>query len=386
MYNANIEDDTNHHIRYSIRELSLDKSKSDTDSSIVIHHFAGKSNGPKIYIQAGIHGNEHPGSLVAAKLIDKLKQFAVHGNLRGSVTILPIANPIVFSQVQYGETIGRFDRRTGCNFNRSFPDFTKEIVTFLTANRTAPLDEIRAALLSFVDLVDPADNAEQMKLLLIRLACQNDIVLDFHADSESLLHLYSPTGHKKLTEMLSASINSDLVLLGTSSENRGFDDTINGLWQTIADNSNVIDSQNSPAAFTIEYRGRHDTDDELLDADATNLFEFIMNVGSRRRPSKTRRKSSVVSMPIRGLDICTSPKAGYLKFHRPLGGYVKEGEIIAEILGPELDDRASTTLAAKTDGILFCRSHLSIVPVGQTLFKIAGEKSLVTDDSALFEP
>ena len=36
----------------------------NAEENIIVHRFIGNGTGPAVYIQAGIHGNEHPGILV----------------------------------------------------------------------------------------------------------------------------------------------------------------------------------------------------------------------------------------------------------------------------------------------------------------------------------
>ncbi len=74
----------------------------------VIH---GDDEGPKIFVIAGVHGHE----LTGIEVIRRLKPYLEMKNIRGRVTILPVANPVAFSTRQRGTIYDNKD------LNRCFP-------------------------------------------------------------------------------------------------------------------------------------------------------------------------------------------------------------------------------------------------------------------------
>lgn len=76
--------------------------------SVSLDHISFGSGNPKTLILSGIHGNEKTGNLVIARLLEKLPEF------KGTLTILPIVNPLGYSQNQ------RVEPLSGLDLNRQF--------------------------------------------------------------------------------------------------------------------------------------------------------------------------------------------------------------------------------------------------------------------------
>lgn len=90
--------------------LKVEKSQTEVVKVrySVIH---GSEDGPKIFINAGIHGHE----LTGIEVIRRLKPYLERRDIAGKVTLLPVSNPISFSTRQR-KTI--YDNK---DLNRCFP-------------------------------------------------------------------------------------------------------------------------------------------------------------------------------------------------------------------------------------------------------------------------
>jgi len=76
---------------------------------LIVHHLTGtEATAPRVYIQAGLHADERPGVAAMHYLIPMLEQAEAEGRLKGSLTLVPHANPIGAAQHLYGEHMGRF--------------------------------------------------------------------------------------------------------------------------------------------------------------------------------------------------------------------------------------------------------------------------------------
>ena len=82
--------------------------------------FDGAQGGPKVHLQAGVHADEIAGMLVLHLLMQRLEVAEAQGRLKGSVTVVPQANPLGIGQFRQGRILGRFHDATGHNFNRGF--------------------------------------------------------------------------------------------------------------------------------------------------------------------------------------------------------------------------------------------------------------------------
>lgn len=359
---------------WSVREIAFD---AQDEHKIVMHHFDGDAGLPSVYIQAGIHGNEHPGMIVTLKLIDKLKHAVKRGARFGPITIVPFSNPFAFAQTQYGEIIGRFDIKTGDNFNRLFPDISQKILAACRQTEPARISKSLIRELVRAELGGPFNSnpCDEMKRVLFRTACQHDIVLDLHADNKSLIHFYAPEHSPQITALLADTLDSKLILTGTQIVNGALDDTLNHFWVSVTSSVDALANTLIPAAYTLELRGRYDINEQLTEQDSRALLNFLAQVGGVTGHNAATTVTGM--LPVNGIDRGVASKLGYLKLHRQLGERVKQGDLIAEIRG--FSGRSAGKLFARTDGLLFCRSYLGVVPVGQTLYKIAGETSLQAD-------
>ncbi|KPA94357.1 putative deacylase, partial [Pseudomonas asplenii] len=82
--------------------------------------FGEPGDGLKVHLQAGVHADEIAGMLVLHLLLQRLAGAEAAGRLRGSVTVVPQANPLGIGQFRQGRILGRFHEATGQNFNRGF--------------------------------------------------------------------------------------------------------------------------------------------------------------------------------------------------------------------------------------------------------------------------
>ncbi|MGK8796355.1 M14 family zinc carboxypeptidase [Burkholderia cenocepacia] len=121
-------------------------------------------DGPRVHLQAGVHADEIAGMLVLHRLLPQLCAAHDRGVLRGTVTIVPQANPLGLAQFRQGRLLGRFHEATHRNFNRHFHESA--------ATRR------------------PATSFAAWQRTLLGAACDADIVLDLHTDSEALPYLY----------------------------------------------------------------------------------------------------------------------------------------------------------------------------------------------------
>ena len=63
---------------------------------------------PKAYLQAALHAGELPGTVAMDALMPLLEKAGREGRIRGSVTLVPWANPVGRAQYMFGEMEGRF--------------------------------------------------------------------------------------------------------------------------------------------------------------------------------------------------------------------------------------------------------------------------------------
>src|SRR5690606_32546083 len=99
--------------------------RGDTPGTITefVWYSVGPEDAPeKVHLQAALHADEHPGTMLLHHLLPMLRQADDRGLLRARFTVIPIANPLGLLGFAFNQHVGRYDTRTGINFNRRWPD------------------------------------------------------------------------------------------------------------------------------------------------------------------------------------------------------------------------------------------------------------------------
>src|SRR5690606_31383771 len=68
------------------------------------------------------HADEHPGTMLLHHLLPMLKQADERGQLRARFTVMPLVNPLGLQNFSFYRHVGRYDTRSGVNYNRRWPD------------------------------------------------------------------------------------------------------------------------------------------------------------------------------------------------------------------------------------------------------------------------
>ena len=145
-------------------------------------HFGPQQPEGKVYIQSSLHADELPGMLVAWHLKARLAELETAGRLRSEIVLVPVANPVGLEQVLMDIPLGRYELESGQNFNRLFVDLSEDVgnqVEDLLGDdpqRNAQL--IRSALSHALAAHTAQTQLHSQRLVLQRLACDADVVLD----------------------------------------------------------------------------------------------------------------------------------------------------------------------------------------------------------------
>jgi len=347
-----------------------------------VHRYGVEGDRPKTYIQASIHADELPGMLTAHHLLRRLDDLAAQGRLRGDITLVPYANPIGLDQVVLGDHLGRYTLDGAVNFNRNYPDVTETVADRVAGRLGGDADEnvrlVRAEFAGALAEVRPSDHNVAMKLELMKLAADADIVLDLHCDSNARMHVYLHADKWPEGRDLAAFMGSDATLLAETSGGNPFDESFSLVWDVVARRHPDIPVPMPVLASTVELRGETDVTDELADQDAENLIGFLHGRGhldgEPPAPPPLRRDATDLS----AVDVLFCPAAGVIVWKCAVGDIVEDGQLVAEVVDPTADDPADarTPIHARTTGLLFARTLHPLGRAGAPIAKIAGEKPL----------
>tara|TARA_B000000565_G_scaffold255858_1_gene238386 strand:- start:29253 stop:30362 length:1110 start_codon:yes stop_codon:yes gene_type:complete len=158
----------------------------------------------KVYMQAALHGAEIQGLAVIRQLQKRLKEIVVPFDFK----LLPLANPSAFDTKMGEYGYGRFDPRTGVNWNRGFTNLLVASEFFDAFDCDAFISEhanlgfehafraFEKAMQERIDtLVEKSTHQApevQLALILHQEALEADYIFDLHCDSISKPYVYTP--------------------------------------------------------------------------------------------------------------------------------------------------------------------------------------------------
>ncbi len=365
-----------------VQEHLLPISAVGTERKIISVHFGSDKSGVKAYIQAGLHADEAPGYLVASRLLELLDQADAAGRISGEIIVVPVANPIGLSQWGTDIIQGRFDATNNINFNRRYYDLTDEIAKkidgLLGADAKKNIELIRRCTGEILAAKQSVTEAEALKLLLLTLSHDADIVLDLHCDHQALLHVYMGTALWPDGADLSAQLGAGVTLLADNSGDTPFDEANSKQWWELAEKFPGFPIPPACLSATVELRGVADTEPEMTEMDALNLYLFLQRRGLIDGDKVPVPLLSAEATPLQGVDYIIATTAGILSFLKKPGDVVVKGEVIAEVSNPMKNGGRGEKIpiASKTSGVFFARCADRFARPGKIVAKVAGAEPL----------
>ncbi len=338
--------------------------------------------GTKAYIQAGLHADEPPGSVVMHHLINLLDRADAKGWIEGEILLVPVSNPIGVSQWRDDVLRGRMDFCDTINFNRNHPDVIEQVAEsvkdHLTDTPGLNVSLIREAMGEAIRAIAPGDETAHLKHLLFSLSYDADIVLDLHCDFQAVLHVYTGTPLWPGAADLSAQLGAEVTLLAKDSGDNPYDEACSRIWWELAGKFPDHPIPSACLAATVELRGMADVTHALAEKDAENIVLFLKRRGfiQGQAPDVPPLKSEAT--PLRGVEHVKAPVPGVVVFLKAPGEPVEKGEVIAEIVNPvkaRAEERL-TPVKSGTPGIFFSRIADRFARPGRILGKIAGKEPI----------
>ena len=148
----------------------------------------------KVYLQAALHADEQPGILILHHLLELLIAADQRGELSAEFVVFPMVNPLGMGDIEFGRHQGRYNRSSGVNHNRQWPDLSAavelEITDKLGSDAKANVKMIRQVLCTWAANLDEITAQQQWQKIIITEACEADYVFDLHCDDDSLIHIF----------------------------------------------------------------------------------------------------------------------------------------------------------------------------------------------------
>ncbi|TIM64277.1 MAG: succinylglutamate desuccinylase/aspartoacylase family protein [Mesorhizobium sp.] len=319
---------------------------------------------PSAYLQAALHAGELPGVVAIDALMPMLEKAEAEGRIKGSITIVPQANPIGRAQYHFGEHQGRFHLGTRTNFNRGFPLLAAPDAKLLPDTTLGTADQ-------------------RLKTRLLQLSIGHDIVLDLHCDDEGLAYLYVHTSLWPAMADCAAAMGVDAVIL--------WDEDTDGTFE----GASITPYLNLPAevarldrrvATTVEYRGILYVDGALAGADAEGLYRLLVARGVvQDQALSTPGSFTGVVAPLENIDMMPAPRAGAVLYNVKPGDRVAKGALLATIVHAPGEAGGRTQVFAPQAGIILTRRSRRIIRAGEDLLKLVGDRKSADARSGTLE-
>ena len=343
------------------------------------YYLVGPENAPeKVHLQAALHADEHPGTMVLHHLLPMLRQADDQGLLRARFVVMPAVNPFGLGQQSLRHHIGRYDTNTGVNFNRRWPDLFSLIRTQLSGrlsdDEVFNVNLIRTAVARWIDAQQPRTAAEQLRLLVLKEAHDAEFVLDLHCDDDSLIHIFTSPELMPELQDLSDWMGAAATLTASDSGGGSFDEVLPQLYRKVAQANPGKPVPMASATATLEYRGQADVFDPLGADDARRLWGFLCGRNLIDADAGTPPARMAEATPLEATEIIRTDRPGLVAYRVELGERVTKGQPVADLIamdGPEAF-MSRTPILAGTEGLVLSRRMQKYAPRGTSIMKIVG--------------
>ncbi len=383
-------------IQITREDIQIRVLASGAKLSFPVFRFLGEP-GPRIYIQANIHGPEIAGIGAIHELMRILRQQAV---LHGSLTIVPSVNPVALDTKINGKQVGYADlneTEVG-NFNRIYqmlvtdtqPDHSRSphkvaLDSFVQQHLGSDIETIkrafRAELKAALDrlaehrAVLGPNHGQKLAMHIQRMAYDADTVIDLHTAGDATYHLYT------FAECTNAAVFFDLrhMLLLDDSFSGVLDESFLQPWlrlrKAFAGAGREIPFEEFQLeAFTPELASADTLERESMQVDAGRIVNYLRYRGVM---------DGEAVVPDGAFYACAhddyaryrAPTGGLLLWEKHPGDPVKAGDTLVTILRTyteQSDETADSELAvnAVSDGIMLTRASSRVVHEGMPLCSV----------------
>ena len=312
--------------------------------TVPVYRMTGAGAGPNVYIQANMHGAEVQGNAVIFQLLELLENI----ELKGSITLVPYANPVACNHKNGEYTLGRFDPITGVNWNRMYHFDNTIIKPFAQEHLTSSAKETAAAFKAvLIEKIDHKLNhsvyglttGQLIAYQLQRLAHQADIVLDLHTGPISSKHLYCPEYAKESAKYF----DIPHTLLIPNSFGGALDEaTFCPWWQlqlAFADLGrnfpiHRMDEQSIVVkeSFTVELGSQEQIDLDVAHQDALGILSYLQYQNVIASNDYQPKKMTRYSCMLKDYKALYSPMGGMVEYLAEFGSPLAAGQPLARIL------------------------------------------------------
>lgn len=339
--------------QFNREDISINQLSNGQKLEMRKFSLKGEEQGPHVHIQASVHGAEVQGNPV----IYELMRFFTKVNLKGSLNLIPLVNPLGSNTKSGTYTQGRFNPVTGDNWNRNFINLIGydsqitdiDLSTFWNEIRELPPREqaqkfktlqkkgfkkIREHLNNY----GLSDNVE-MNLTLQEFACEADIVLDLHTGPAATRYLYA--GEYALKKMKDIPFPHNLII--PNEFGGAMDEATFFPWTELTRIAHECgDSFINPfESYTVELGSEEIIDFKMARLDCTRLLIFLAERGFFSRDEIAKeypkeldyiQKEKRYACLLSHYATYYAQKGGLIQYSKRPGDHIKMGEELYRIL------------------------------------------------------
>ncbi len=376
-------------MNHIFQEKSVVKELPTGDElTLVRHQIQGSEDGPVVYIQANVHGAEIQGNGVIYHLLRYFEKNRFHGTIH----FVPQANPIGINQKMGAYTYGRFNPSTGENYNRAFValDQLKKSFSensyqqFAEQNKKSDWPLLKEIFKRFYRqaLIDYRDHESQnyglsenrrMALQLQIWAASADIVLDLHTGPDACDYLYVPEFFWEDAQYFLSPVNLifDGIFAGAADEATLLPWVLLQKAMRAAGKEVPLDFQ----SFTVELGSEEKLDLDRAEKQAEKILHYLWRKGVVLERPDISVDQKRFRGDLKNFKTYFSPRGGVVDFQVKSGGYVKEGQRLAQFLSfKNMDEQQHANprideVRALKAGVVVNRYPSSNVPQGHQLIQ-----------------
>ncbi len=358
--------------------ITLPGSMPGTQRQLRVFSFGDPGARPKAYLQAGLHADEPAGMMILRELCKLLAAAEEAGEIKGEIVVIPMANPLGVDQALNSAVMGRFELRTGANFNRAWPDLVSGLADSVRKRIGKDADDnvelVRRELRRRIAALQPENPTMAQRIALARRAHDADLVVDLHCDDEALSYMMTPDALWDEAKRFAADVGvHSLQPNGHSDGAHCFDDCFLAPWQAL----NQEFGARVPLAcraFTFEMGGVLDVDPKQAGRYAQGFFRYLRRIGCIEGAAPRSRPNGLNEF--RTFEMLDSPTGGLLLYRQELGAWVSPGDVLAEIVDPTAPDLDAppAVIKASMKGCVVSRRLSRQVAFGDFVVMLAGHE------------
>ena len=354
-----------------------------TPHNLSLFHVEGREKGPSAYLQGAIHGSEIQGTLVLYELLDLLTSVPV----TGTVTIVPLANPMA-SLLKIGAyTYGRFNPVTGENWNRSYLDIcahSLDVATFAASHQNDSKEAMRisfkeAMVCALEDHEKRAHSStvglstnEGLALALQKLAIRADVVLDIHTGPRACRYLYAPESRKEESRALHCPHTILIPPLFAGA----LDEALFVPWHTLEKELKALGKglDFGFSSYTVECGSEEQISRHEARREANSILSYLAHRGIVGESPKVPGEKFQFCL-LEHFKTYHAPASGWVEYLVAPGQSFEQGQSLAHLYTPShttppLLDKMRQEIRAPEKGVLINHFPSALVPVGARLFQV----------------